>query len=240
MRKQNLAISSQLLATNECDTKKKGSWIRRLTWRSGLRRRAGRVVQLADVLFQVKVPAEALPAGGAGEGLLVVVRVHVEGEVVHLVERFAADGALELLLAAVRQLVVLVVSCAQTFQFGSDDGPRCYQLLSFTQKLLFRVKMLMILQIYETTRKHEDTWLFSSSPKSVVLFICYFQICLVCISKCSGIHVNKMTSQKINSIWRMWWNATFLLIFFSLFIWLYYIYNQKWAFVTKRFESHSQ
>ena len=84
--------------------------------RSGLRRRlrAGRVVQLPDVFLQVKVPAEALPTGGAGEGLLVVVRVHVEGEVVHLVERLAADGALELLLAAVRQLVVLVVSCAKT------------------------------------------------------------------------------------------------------------------------------
>lgn len=83
--------------------------------RSGLRRRlrAGRVVQLPDVFLQVKVPAEALPAGGAGEGLLVVVRVHVEGEVVHLVERLAADGALELLLAAVRQLVVLVVSCTK-------------------------------------------------------------------------------------------------------------------------------
>ena len=68
-----------------------------------------RVVQLSDVLLQVKVPAEALAAGGAGEGLLVVVRVHVEGQVVHLVEGLVADGALELLLPAVRQLVVLVV-----------------------------------------------------------------------------------------------------------------------------------
>lgn len=77
----------------------------------GGRLRAGRVVQLPDVLLQVKVPAEALATRGAGEGLLVVVRVHVEGEVVHLVERLAADGTLELLLAAVRQLVVFVVSC---------------------------------------------------------------------------------------------------------------------------------
>lgn len=68
-------------------------------------------MQLPDVLLQVKVPAEAFATCGAGEGLLVVVRVHVEGEVVHLVERLAADGTLELLLAAVRQLVVLVVSC---------------------------------------------------------------------------------------------------------------------------------
>lgn len=77
----------------------------------GGRLRAGRVVQLPDVLLQVKVPAEALATRGAGEGLLVVVRVHVEGEVVHLMERLAADGTLELLLAAVRQFVVLVVSC---------------------------------------------------------------------------------------------------------------------------------
>lgn len=68
-------------------------------------------MQLPDVLLQVKVAAEALAAGGAGERLLVVVRVHVESEVVHLVERLAADRTLELLLPAVSQLVVLVVSC---------------------------------------------------------------------------------------------------------------------------------
>lgn len=68
-------------------------------------------MQLPDVLLQVKVPAEAFPTGGAGEGLLVVVSVHMEGEVVHLVERLAADGAFELLLPAVGQLVVLVVPC---------------------------------------------------------------------------------------------------------------------------------
>lgn len=36
--------------------------------------------------------------------------VHVEGQVVDLVERFAADGTLELFLSTVGQLVVLVVS----------------------------------------------------------------------------------------------------------------------------------
>ena len=70
------------------------------------------VVQLPDVLLQVEVAAEAFAAGGAGEGLLVVVRVHVEGEVVDLVEGLVADGALVLFLSAVRQFVVLVVSCA--------------------------------------------------------------------------------------------------------------------------------
>ena len=63
------------------------------------------------MLLEVKVPAEALGADGARERLLVVVCVHVEGEVVHLVERLVADRALVLFLRAVRQLVVLVVAC---------------------------------------------------------------------------------------------------------------------------------
>lgn len=67
-------------------------------------------MQLSDVLLQVKVAAEAFAAGGAREGLLVVVRVHVERQVVDLMEGLVADGALVLLLSAVRQLVVLVVS----------------------------------------------------------------------------------------------------------------------------------
>ena len=62
------------------------------------------------MFLQVKVATEALATGGAGEGLLIVVRVHVEGQVVDLVEGLVADGALVLLLPAVRQLVVLVVS----------------------------------------------------------------------------------------------------------------------------------
>jgi len=48
-------------------------------------------VQFPYVLFQVKVPAKAFPAGPAGEGLLVVVRVHVKREVIHLMEGFATD-----------------------------------------------------------------------------------------------------------------------------------------------------
>lgn len=66
-------------------------------------------MQLADMLLEVKVPAEALATCGAGEGLLVVVSVHVEGEVVNLVESLVADIALELLLPAVGQLVVFVI-----------------------------------------------------------------------------------------------------------------------------------
>lgn len=70
------------------------------------------VVQLPDMLFQVEVAAETLAAGGTGEGLLVVMRVHVEGQIVDLMEGFVADGALVLLLAAVSQFMVLVVSWA--------------------------------------------------------------------------------------------------------------------------------
>lgn len=67
-------------------------------------------MQLTDVLLEVKVPAEAFAAGGAGEGLLVVVGVHVEGQIVHLMKSLVADIALELLLPAVSQLVVFVIA----------------------------------------------------------------------------------------------------------------------------------
>lgn len=70
----------------------------------------GAVMQLTDVLLEVKVPAEAFAAGGAGEGLLVVVGVHVEGQIVHLMKSLVADIALELLLPAVSQLVVFVIA----------------------------------------------------------------------------------------------------------------------------------
>lgn len=67
-------------------------------------------MQFAHVLLQVEVPAEPFAAYPAGERLFVVVRVHVEGQVVHLVERLVAHGTLICLFAAVRQLVVLVVA----------------------------------------------------------------------------------------------------------------------------------
>lgn len=72
-------------------------------WRAG-------VVQLPHVLLEIEVPAEALTADLAGERLLVVVRVHVKGQIVDLVKGFVADVALVRLLAAVRQLVILVVA----------------------------------------------------------------------------------------------------------------------------------
>ncbi len=48
-------------------------------------------MQFPYVAFQVKVPAEAFPADPTREGLLVVVRVHVEREVIDLMEGFATD-----------------------------------------------------------------------------------------------------------------------------------------------------
>lgn len=67
-------------------------------------------VKLPRVLLQVEVTTEALGAYVAREGLAVVVRVHVERQVVHLVEGFAAQRAFVRFLAAVGQLVVLVVA----------------------------------------------------------------------------------------------------------------------------------
>ena len=70
----------------------------------------GVVVQLPDVLLEVKVAAESLAADGTLEGFLVVVCVHVEGEVVHLVERLVTHVTLVRLLARVGEFVVLVVA----------------------------------------------------------------------------------------------------------------------------------
>ena len=69
-----------------------------------------RVMEFPHVLLEVEVPAEALAADLAAEGLLVVVRVHVEGEIVDLVEGLVADVALEGLHATMRELVVFEVA----------------------------------------------------------------------------------------------------------------------------------
>lgn len=72
--------------------------------------RRTRVMQLPHVLLEVEVPAKALAADLAGERFLVVVRVHVEGQVVDLMEGLVANVALVRLLAAMRKLVILVVA----------------------------------------------------------------------------------------------------------------------------------
>lgn len=68
-------------------------------------------MQFAYMFLQIEVPAEAFAAGRAGEGFLVVVGVHVEGQVVDLMKCLVTDIALELLLPAVSELVVLVITC---------------------------------------------------------------------------------------------------------------------------------
>ncbi len=70
----------------------------------------GGIVQLARVFLEVEIAAESLAADATSEGFLLVVRVHVEGEVVDLVEGFVADDAFVGLFDAVRQFVVLVVA----------------------------------------------------------------------------------------------------------------------------------
>lgn len=61
------------------------------------------------MLLEVKVSAKTLAADLAGKRLFVIVRVHVKSQIVDLMKRFVADVTLVRLLAAVRELVILVV-----------------------------------------------------------------------------------------------------------------------------------
>lgn len=67
-------------------------------------------MQLSYVLFQVEISTKSFPTSFTGEGLLVVVRVHVESKVVDLVEGLIANGALERFLSAVGEFVIFVIS----------------------------------------------------------------------------------------------------------------------------------
>lgn len=62
------------------------------------------------MLLEVEVSTEALAANLAGEGLFIIVCVHVEGQVVYLMESFRTNGTFVRLFAAVCQFVVLVVA----------------------------------------------------------------------------------------------------------------------------------
>lgn len=62
------------------------------------------------MLLEVEVSAKALAADLAGEWLFIVVGVHVEGEVVDLVEGFRAHCTLISFFTAVRELVILVIA----------------------------------------------------------------------------------------------------------------------------------
>ena len=67
-------------------------------------------MEFSHVFLEVKVPAEALPTDVTGEGLLVVVGVHVEGQVVDLMEGLVTNVTFVLLLRRVCQFMVLVVA----------------------------------------------------------------------------------------------------------------------------------
>lgn len=61
------------------------------------------------MFFQIEIPTESFAADLARKWLLVVVSMHVKGQIVDLMERLVADVALIGLFATVRQLVILVV-----------------------------------------------------------------------------------------------------------------------------------
>jgi len=69
-----------------------------------------RIVQFPGVLLQIKVTAESFTTDAAREWLLVVMCVHVKGQVVDLMEGFVAHYTLVGLLHAVCQFMVLVVA----------------------------------------------------------------------------------------------------------------------------------
>jgi len=87
------------------------------------------LVQLAHVLLQVEVAAKSLVTIRAGEGLPLVVRVHVEGQVVDLVEGLAAHITFVSLLARVRQAVVLVVALLVEALAAKLADPRLVALM---------------------------------------------------------------------------------------------------------------
>lgn len=61
------------------------------------------------MLLQIEVPAEALCADFALKRFLVVVRVHVECQIIDLMERLVTYLAFVRLLSAMRQLVILII-----------------------------------------------------------------------------------------------------------------------------------
>ena len=69
-----------------------------------------RRVDVSDVFFQIEIAAKALGAHATLIGLEIGVRVHVKLEIVNLMKRLGAYGALVLLVARVRELVIFVVA----------------------------------------------------------------------------------------------------------------------------------
>lgn len=76
------------------------------------------------MLLEVEVSAEALAADLTGERFFIVVGVHVEGEVVDLMEGLGADGAFIRFFTAMGELVILVIALLmETFAtVFADEG----------------------------------------------------------------------------------------------------------------------
>lgn len=73
--------------------------------------RFGTIVQLSHVLFKVKISTKSFRTNPASEGFLLIVSVHVKCEIVHLMECFVTNTALECLLSGMCQFVIFVISC---------------------------------------------------------------------------------------------------------------------------------
>lgn len=67
-------------------------------------------MQLSHVFLQIEIPTESFGAYFARVGFLVIVGMHVECEIVDLVEGFVANVTLVCFFSAVRQLMVLVIA----------------------------------------------------------------------------------------------------------------------------------
>lgn len=68
------------------------------------------VVQFSHMFLEIEVPTETFCTNFAGEWLFVVVCVHMEGEIVHLVKGLVADVALVSLVATVCQFMVFIIA----------------------------------------------------------------------------------------------------------------------------------
>jgi hypothetical protein len=68
------------------------------------------MMKLSDVLLQIEIAAEPLLTHRACVRFLFVVGVHMEGQVVHLMECLLADVTLVCLLTRMRESVVFIVA----------------------------------------------------------------------------------------------------------------------------------
>ena len=62
------------------------------------------------MLFEVEIPAEPFAAFLACKWLLIIMRVHVECQIIDLMEGFAADVALKWLFSSVCQSVIFIIT----------------------------------------------------------------------------------------------------------------------------------